>query len=57
MSVNLVNILWMGETVSARGVIKEFSPEGSRQLAHLEVWCQKADGTVITVGGASAVVG
>jgi hypothetical protein len=55
MTVNLVNILWMGEIVSACGVIKEFTPEGSRQRAHLEVWCQKADGTVITVGSASAV--
>lgn len=56
MTVNLVNILWQGETVTTHGVIKEFTPEGSRQRAHLEVWCQKADRTVITVGSASAVV-
>jgi len=56
MAVNLVNVLWQGETVSTRGGIKEFTPEGSRQRAHLEVSCQKADGTVITVGSASAVV-
>ena len=56
MTVNLVNILWQGETVTSHGVIKEFTPEGSHQRAHLEVWCQKADGTVITVGSASAVV-
>jgi hypothetical protein len=56
MTVNLVNILWQVETVTTHGVIKEFTPEGGRQRAHLEVWCQKADGTVITVGGANAVV-
>jgi len=56
MNVNLVNVLWGGEKVSSHGVIKEIASEGSRQRAQLEVWCQKADGTVITVGSASAVV-
>ena len=56
MNVNLVNVLWGGETVSTHGVIKEMTPEGSRRRAHLEVWCQKVDGTVITVGSASAVM-
>jgi acyl dehydratase len=56
MVVNLVNVLWEGETVTTHGVMKECTPEGSRQRAHLEVWCQKGDGTVITVGSASAVV-
>ena len=58
MNVNLVNVLWMGESVTTNGVVKEITPEGGsgRQRAQLEVWCQKADGTVITVGSASAVV-
>jgi acyl dehydratase len=56
MSVNLVNVLWGGEAVTTHGTIKEFTPEGSHQRAHLEVWCQKPDGTVITVGSASAVM-
>ena len=56
MNVNLVNVLWGGETVTTHGGIKEITPEGSRQRAYLEVWCQKADGTVITVGSASAVI-
>jgi acyl dehydratase len=56
MAVNLVNVLWGGETVSTHGVVQEYTPEGSRQRAHLEVWCQKPDGTVIIVGNASAVV-
>ncbi len=58
MNVNLVNVLWMGETVTSHSVIKEISPEGGsgHQRAQLEIWCQKADGTVITVGSASAVI-
>ena len=56
MDVNLVNVLWGGESTATHGVIKEYTPEGSRQRAQLEVWCQKADGTVITVGNASVVV-
>ena len=56
MTVNLVNVLWPGDHVTTHGKIKEFTPEGSRQRAHLEIWCQKADGTVLTVGNASAVV-
>lgn len=58
LNVNLVNVLWMDETVTTHGVVKEIAPEGGggRQRAHLEVWCQKTDGAIITVGSASAVV-
>lgn len=56
VAVNLVNVLWGGETVSARGVITDVTPEGGRRRAHLEVWCEKPDGTVIIVGSASAGV-
>ena len=56
MVVNLVNVLWPGDQVTTHGRIKEITPEGSHQRAHLEIWCQKADGTVVTVGSASAVV-
>jgi hypothetical protein len=55
-TLNLVNILWGDETVTARGVIKELTPEGSRQRAHCEVWCEKPDGAITIVGTASAVV-
>jgi hypothetical protein len=30
-------------------------PEGSRRRAHLDVWCEKADGTVTVIGTASAL--
>lgn len=56
MTVNLVNVLWGGETVAARGVLRDLTPEGSRRRAHLEVWCEKPDGTVVIVGSASVVV-
>lgn len=56
MSVNLVNVLWPGDKVTTHGRIKEVTPEGSRQRAHIEIWCQKTDGTVVTVGSASAVI-
>jgi acyl dehydratase len=56
MNVNLVNVLWQGETVAAKAVLREVVPEGSRERAHLEVWCEKADGTKVVVGTASAMV-
>jgi acyl dehydratase len=56
MNVNLVNVLWQGETVAAQAVLREVIPEGSRGRANLEVWCEKADGTKVVVGTASAIV-
>lgn len=56
MTVNLVNVLWGGEDVTARGVLRDLTLEGSRRRAHLEVWCEKPDGTVVMVGSASAGV-
>jgi acyl dehydratase len=57
MNVNLVNVLWQGETVRPRAVVREAIPEGSRERAQLQVWCEKADGTKIVVGTASALTG
>ena len=56
MNVNLVNVLWQGETVAARGILRETTAEGSRERGHLQVWCEKADGTKIVVGTASAML-
>jgi hypothetical protein len=55
MHVNLVNVLWQGETVLARGNARGRVPEGSAQRATVDVWCEKADGTKIVVGTASAL--
>jgi hypothetical protein len=55
MNVILVNVLWRGDVVTCRGVVREVFPEGSRQRAHLQIWCEKADGTKVVVGSASAI--
>lgn len=57
MNVNLVNVLWQGEQVTSRGQVTEERPEGSRTRAALQTWCEKADGTKIVVGTASALSG
>jgi acyl dehydratase len=57
MNVNLVNVLWRGETVRSRGQVTEERPEGPRTRATLQTWCEKADGTKFVVGTASALSG
>ena len=57
ISVNLVNVLWGSDDgVVCRGLVREFTQEGTRRRAHCEVWAEKQDGTKVTVGTASAVV-
>jgi hypothetical protein len=56
MAVNLVNVLSPDEPLACRAAVKELTPEGTRRRAHLEVWCEKDDGTKTIVGTASAVV-
>lgn len=55
MSANLVNILWQKEQVTCRGHITALTPEGPARRTHLQVWCEKPDGTKVVVGSASAV--
>jgi len=54
MSVKLTNVLWVDETVTARGKIREETPEGTRTRVHCDVWVEKDDGTRIALGDASA---
>jgi len=56
MAVNLVNVLCPDEPLACCAAVKELTPEGARRRAHLEVWCEKDDGTKTVVGTASAVV-
>ena len=56
MNVNLVNIVWQSDVLTCRGLVREITPEGSRQRAHLDVWAEKEDGTKVTIGTASAIV-
>ncbi len=55
MNVNLVNVLWRGDTVSARARAAEEVKEGALSRVNLQASCQKADGTKVVVGTASAV--
>jgi len=53
--LRLVNVLWAEEVTGAKGRILQRRPEGERTRAEVEVWCEKADGTVTVVGTASAL--
>jgi acyl dehydratase len=57
MDVKLVNVLWGGERVRARGKLLDTTPEGSDRRNTLEVWVEKddPDRTPVTVGTASAL--
>jgi acyl dehydratase len=54
LDVRLVNVVWPGDAITARGQVRELVPEGFRRRVHLDVWCEKGDGTVTVVGTASA---
>ncbi len=56
MDIKLVNVLWQGEMVRAKGIVQEIVKEGEAQRAQLQVWCEKDDGTKVVVGSASALL-
>jgi acyl dehydratase len=55
MNVNLVNVLWGGEKITAHGRVRETTPEAGRVRVSADVWCEKTDGTKTIVGSASAL--
>ena len=55
MSVKLTNVIWVDETVTASGRIREEVPEGERTRVHCDVWVDKDDGTRALLGTASAL--
>jgi len=55
MNVNLVNVVWQGDTITARGLARSASPEGSATRVQVDVWCEKEDGTKVVVGSASGL--
>jgi len=57
LDVRLVNVVWPGDTITARGLVREIVPEGSQERALLDVWSTKSDGTVTVIGTASALLG
>ena len=56
MQVNLVNVLWAGEAVQAKGIVRERTREGNVWREQLEIWTEKDDGTRTIAGTASAVL-
>jgi acyl dehydratase len=55
MDVRLVNVVWPGDAIATRGRVREVVPEGGRRRVVCDVWCEKGDGTVTVIGGASGV--
>ena len=55
LDVRLVNVVWVGDQITTRGKVREETEEGGRRRVHLDVWCEKGDGTKTLVGTASAL--
>jgi acyl dehydratase len=55
LDVRLVNVIWPEDVVTVRGKVREPVPEGRRRRVHLDVWCEKGDGTVTVIGAASGL--
>jgi hypothetical protein len=55
MSLKLTNVVWVDETLTARGRERERTQEGTRTRVHCDVWVDKADGTRVLLGEASAL--
>ncbi len=55
LSVNLVNVVWGGETVTTNARIREQTAEGNLSRVHVDVWSEKPDGTKVLIGAASAL--
>ena len=54
MALKLTNVLWVDETIVARGRIRDRVLEGDRTRVNCELWIDKEDGTRIALGTASA---
>jgi acyl dehydratase len=55
LDLKLTNVLWVDETVTAHGKIREEVPEGTRTRVHCDVWVEKDPETRVLVGSASAL--
>lgn len=55
LDVRLVNVVWVNDALTMHGKVRERLREGTHQRVCLDIWCTKADGTVTTVGTASAL--
>ena len=55
LDVRLVNVIWAEDAVTVHGMVRDAVPEGAKQRVHVDVWCEKADGTKATVGTATVL--
>ncbi|MBY0278901.1 hypothetical protein K2Z84_26505 [Candidatus Binatia bacterium] len=55
LDVRLVNVVWVNDVLTTKGRVREVLPEGSRQRVVVDVWTEKADGTIALIGTASAL--
>jgi acyl dehydratase len=55
LDVRLVNVVWPGDTLAPRGAVRQREREGRRWRTLLDVWVEKADGTVAVIGAASGL--
>lgn len=56
LQVSLVNVVWGGDTITARGLVREVISLGERRRALCDVWAEKPDGTKVVIGTAAAFV-
>ena len=55
LSLKLTNVLWVDESVTVRGKLRESVREGTRERVHCDVWVEKDDGIRVLIGAASAL--
>jgi acyl dehydratase len=55
LDIRLVNVVWVNDVLTTKGRIREVVAEGSRQRVVVDVWTEKADGTIALIGTASAL--
>jgi acyl dehydratase len=55
MDLRLVNVVWVDDVLTTRAKLRSIGPEGAKERATVDVWCEKADGTKTLVGTASAL--
>lgn len=56
IKVKFIHPVTVGETVTARGVVKEKLKENGKTKLNLEIWVENSEGKLTTVGWASAYV-
>jgi len=55
LDLRLVNVVWVNDALTAQGKVREEVAEGAKKRLHLDVWCEKPDGTKATVGTATVL--